>query len=185
MSWIDVISGDEAAGELKKVYDRISKERGKLSNIMLVQSLKPSVMSAHLDLYLSIMFQRSGLSRPERELVAAVVSYANGCGYCTNHHEEALRHYWKDDERVRLVVREGRHDLLSERHQAMIAYAVKLTRNSSAVREDDVELLRAAGLADDDILDLVLVISYFNFVNRIANGLGVSFDPTEMSGYKY
>ena len=40
-------------------------------------------------------------------------------------------------------------------------------------------------LTDEDILNINLVVSYFNFVNRIANGLGVEFSEEEVKGYKY
>ena len=50
--------------------------------------------------------------------------------------------------------------------------------------ESDLGELRAVGLSDRDILDLSLVVAYFNFVNRLALGLGVSFSADEISGYK-
>ena len=50
--------------------------------------------------------------------------------------------------------------------------------------ESDLGELRAEGLSDRDILDLTLIVAYFNFVNRIALGLGVTFDAEEMSGYR-
>ena len=49
--------------------------------------------------------------------------------------------------------------------------------------ESDLDPLRAEGLTDRDILDITLVVSYFNFVNRIALGLGVSYSAEELSGY--
>ena len=52
-----------------------------------------------------------------------------------------------------------------------------------AMTESDLGELRAEGLSDDDILDLTLIVGYFNFVNRIALGLGVSFSEDELSGY--
>ncbi len=67
---------------------------------------------------------------------------------------------------------------------AMLAYAVKLTRSPGDVSEEDVSMLRSAGLADNEILDVALVTSYFNFVNRIALGLGVGWTEEEISGYK-
>ena len=50
--------------------------------------------------------------------------------------------------------------------------------------ESDLGELRAVGLSDRDILDLTLITAYFNFVNRIAMGLGVEFDADELSGYR-
>ena len=49
--------------------------------------------------------------------------------------------------------------------------------------ESDLGELRAVDLSDKDILDRTLIVSYFNFVNRIAVGLGVDFSADEMSGY--
>jgi alkylhydroperoxidase family enzyme len=45
------------------------------------------------------------------------------------------------------------------------------------MRKDDVERLRAEGLSDADILDAVEVISYFNYINRVADGLGIDPEP--------
>lgn len=53
------------------------------------------------------------------------------------------------------------------------------------MEERDVENLRGHGLADDDVLSVNLIASYFNFVNRIALGLGVKQTPDEVSGYAY
>jgi len=67
----------------------------------------------------------------------------------------------------------------------MVAYAVKLTDSSSEMSEGDVETLRRVGFSDRDVLDINLIASYFNFVNRIALGLGVAFSEEEMAGFRY
>lgn len=185
MAWIDVVGEASAEGELREVYDGIAGARGKLSNIMRVHSLRPAAMKSHMDLYLAIMFSGSGVSRPDREMIAAVVSQANNCPYCVHHHEEALRYYWKDDDRMRSVIRQGDYRSLDTRQVAMLEYATKLTHSPEAMDQADVARLREAGLTDRDVLDVNLIISYFNFVNRIALGLGVTFDADEMTGFKY
>lgn len=53
---------------------------------------------------------------------------------------------------------------------------MKLTREPWAVTEDDIAKLRRAGWSDSAILDLNLVASYYNFVNRLADGLGVPLE---------
>ena len=50
--------------------------------------------------------------------------------------------------------------------------------------ESDLGDLRAVGLKDQDILDITLIVGYFNFVNRIALGLGVEYSEEEVVGYK-
>ena len=56
MPWIQVIEKDEASEKLKEIYNEISGKRGKLSNIMKVQSLNPVAMKKHMELYLTLMF---------------------------------------------------------------------------------------------------------------------------------
>jgi uncharacterized peroxidase-related enzyme len=59
----------------------------------------------------------------------------------------------------------------------MLRYADKLTRTPADVTREDVEALRAAGLSDEDILGVCEVASYFAYVNRIVDGLGVEVEP--------
>jgi uncharacterized peroxidase-related enzyme len=142
-------------------------------------------MKAHMELYLSVMFSGSGLSREERELVAVVVSAGNSCPYCVNHHARALDAYWRDEERTSAFARDHDSVQLPARARALVEYASKLTGSPANVIEDDVQGLRDAGLNDSDILNLNLVVSYFNFVNRVAMGLGVDFSDDEVAGYRY
>ncbi len=58
----------------------------------------------------------------------------------------------------------------------MIEFARRLTKAPDDIRKQEVENLRGEGLDDTAIVDLVAVISYFNFINRVALGLGVRLD---------
>ncbi|NNF67551.1 MAG: peroxidase-related enzyme [Gammaproteobacteria bacterium] len=183
MAWIDEIEEADATGELGQIYAGLVEQRGKLSNIMKVQSLNPGAMQKHLDLYMQLMFAKSGLSRADREAIAVAVSAANNCAYCVSHHAEALQRYEKDKSVLR-EIRNLHFIELPERLARMLSYAVKLTREPARIREEELDLLREAGLSDSDILDINLVTAYFNFVNRIALGLGVTFSAEETAGYK-
>ena len=74
-------------------------------------------------------------------------------------------------------------ETLEPRLSNIVRYAEKLTTAPGAMTEVDLGELRAEGLSDKDILDLTLVVGYFNFVNRIAVGLGVDYSDDEKSGY--
>ena len=58
----------------------------------------------------------------------------------------------------------------------MLEYAVMLTESPSSLTEEHISALREKGLSDEDILDLNQVVSYFNYVNRVAEGLGVKLE---------
>jgi uncharacterized peroxidase-related enzyme len=66
---------------------------------------------------------------------------------------------------------------LSEPMRALCDYAVKLTRTPAAVGAPDVAALRAQGWDDEAIHDAIQVIAYFNYINRIAEGVGIGPEP--------
>jgi len=185
MPWIGVVEEKDSTGKLKEIYEKIIKKRGKLSNIMKIHSLNPIAMDKHMNLYLTLMFGSSNLSREEREIIAVVVSSANKCEYCIKHHAEALNHYWKNEEKLQKLIDDYQSMGLSDRILKMLDYVFKLTKNPCEIEKKDVDTLKAIGFLDEDILDINLITSYFNFVNRIAVGLGVEFSNAEVGGYKY
>jgi uncharacterized peroxidase-related enzyme len=186
MAYIKVIPYSEAEDRLKEIYDDILQKRGKLAEVHQIQSLNPETILQHMELYMGIMFSKSPLSRAEREMIAVVVSAANNCAYCQHHHGSALNQYWKDDQKV-LDLRKDYSSLnLSSREYVLCSYAKNLTLHPQKFEgKNNLNDLKEAGLDDRTILDATLVISYFNFVNRMVLSLGVTLEDDKGEGYKY
>jgi uncharacterized peroxidase-related enzyme len=62
---------------------------------------------------------------------------------------------------------------ISTKDRAMLDFVVKLTKDATKVWKDDIEGLRAAGFDDRGILQITLIASWFNYINRVADALGV------------
>ena len=62
---------------------------------------------------------------------------------------------------------------VTEQERVMLDYVVKLTRDATKVWKDDHDRLRAAGFDDKAILQITLIASWFNYINRVADALGV------------
>jgi uncharacterized peroxidase-related enzyme len=73
-------------------------------------------------------------------------------------------------------VRDWRTAPLSKKEKALLAYAVELTRTPNAMSGSNIQDLRASGWRDEDIHDATQVIAYFNYINRLADALGVEAD---------
>tara|TARA_R110002072_G_scaffold192412_3_gene349420 strand:- start:13413 stop:13976 length:564 start_codon:yes stop_codon:yes gene_type:complete len=185
MPYIDVISHEEATDDLKDIYDNLVATRGKLADVHMIQSLNPKSIVNHMDLYMTIMFGKSPLKRVQREMMAVVVSKANNCEYCQMHHAEAVNHYWKDDAKTNQLKKDYSQLSLSELDMQLCDFAKELTVNPNHVNEKSIETLKNLGLSDRAVLDATLVISYFNFVNRIVLGLGLAVNEDELKGYEY
>lgn len=90
------------------------------------------------------------------------------------HHGRGLRRLLKDDSLFAQIEADWRTADLDEKRSAMLGYSVKLTHTPGDMVPGDVEALRNVGFTDRDILDVTEVIAYYAYVNRIADGLGVT-----------
>ena len=81
MAWIEIVSPHRAAGILARQYAAARKRAGRIWNIVSVMSPNPRVLRAAMGLYTELMQGPSPLDRGRRELLAVVVSAANGCVY--------------------------------------------------------------------------------------------------------
>src|ERR1700741_3804982 len=97
-------------------------------------------------------------------------------------HEKDLRSVVASNEQRQAVQDNYRSAGLSAREIALLDFAVKLTRFPSGVRRDDLDALRGHGLTDEQLVDAVHCISYFNFINRVLDGLGVDPEPSMSYG---
>ena len=66
---------------------------------------------------------------------------------------------------------------LSPRERALCDFAVKLTTLAAETDQADIDALRAQGLSDTDISDAIQVIGYFNYITRVADGVGIDDEP--------
>ena len=97
-------------------------------------------------------------------------------------HGEFLRHASDDPELASHVMHDYRNADLDPQTRAMLDYATKLTREPTNMQEADVIKLREHGLTDEQILSVVLIACTFNFMTRLADGLGVEV-PEERQKY--
>jgi len=77
------------------------------------------------------------------------------------------------DALVHAIVRDWRSAPLPAPERALCAYAERLTRQPAAMSGQDVQALRDAGWSDEAIHDATQIIGFFNYINRVADGLGV------------
>ncbi len=80
MTWIRIIDEAKASGELAELYQQESAARGQ-GNLLQVHSLNPRSLRAHLELFRTLMYGQSELTRRQREMIGLVVSVLNRCPY--------------------------------------------------------------------------------------------------------
>jgi len=78
-----------------------------------------------------------------------------------------------DTELVRQLEADYRSAPITAPERIMLDYAVKLTKDATDVSPDDHRALRAAGFDDRAILQITLIAAWFNYINKVADALGV------------
>ena len=91
-------------------------------------------------------------------------------------HGTLLRQHSDDPELASHVMHDFSQADLDPQTKGMLEYAAKLTKNPTSMEKSDVERLRQLGLTDEQILSVVLITCNFNFMTRLADGLGVEVD---------
>jgi uncharacterized peroxidase-related enzyme len=186
-AWIKMIALDEAQGRLRELYQKVMTPHGTVDNVMRAHSLWPHTMEGHLALYRSVLHNEDNvLPFWFLETVASYTSMTNDCAYSLTHHFMNARRLIGNDARANRIyhaLSAGRpEDVFDGKQLALLRYAHKLTAEPGAMAASDIEALRAAGADDGEILEVNQVCAYFNYSNRLLNGLGVTTEG-DVIGY--
>ena len=82
-----------------------------------------------------------------------------------------------DEPLVKAIQDDYRTAALSDQDRTMLEYVEKITRDATQVSREDHDRLRAVGFDDKGILQITLIASWFNYINRVADALGVGREP--------
>ena len=82
-----------------------------------------------------------------------------------------------DEELVEAIRRDYRSAPIDERDRVMLEFVEQLTRDATRITPSHHERLRAAGFDDRGILQITLIAAWFNYINRVADALGVGREP--------
>lgn len=188
-AWIKMLSDAEADETLKAALDLARTPHGTVDNVMRVHSLRPSTMRGHVVLYRACLHD-DGNTIPMwfQEVISSYVSTLNACPYSYANHWSNARHLIGDDARADMVEAaiKARHpeQAFDGAELAALRYAEKLTLTPGEMVQGDVDGLRDAGWDDGEILEINQIVGYFNYANRLLNGLGVTTEGDVVGYYK-
>lgn len=175
MSFVGLVTEDRASPRLQSLYQQIRVKMGFLPNYFQALGGAPGIIEGQLALS-SALLQPGALSPALKEKIGLVVSGLNSSSYCIAVHMEMLRGMGVEKALGRKLVTDYASAPVEEKERALYRFADKLTRKPAHARLSDVEALRSAGWDDAAVVETVVTVSYFNFINRVSMGLGVVAD---------
>lgn len=188
-AWIDMVPDDQAEGRLKELLDKARTPHGTVDTVMRVHSLRPETMNGHVTLYRSVLHSDDNvLPFWFLEIVASYTSVLNDCTYSLTHHFTNVRNLLKDQPRsdqIFLALKAHRpEEVFDGKELALLRYTAKLTADVGKMVASDFEALKIAGCTDGEILEVNQVCAYFNYSNRLLNGLGATTEGDVIGYYK-
>ena len=184
-----MIADEDADATLKSMLDKVRTPHGTVDNVMRVHSLRPHTMEGHVVLYKSVLHNPDNvLPFWFLEIVASYTSILNKCDYSWSHHFTNARRLIDDDQRadaIETALRTGQpEDVFEGKELALLNYAGKLTTSVATMDASDMAPLHDAGCDDGEVLEVNQVCAYFNYSNRLLNGLGVTTQGDTIGYYK-
>jgi uncharacterized peroxidase-related enzyme len=185
MTWIRTVPLSEADDKLRQAIEGqrslypneyaepVHPDETGGSSIVGSHTLIPQALYHAFGTFGALMAPELPLSRRQQEMIATMVSVTNRCVYWIESHAEFLRRVTLDAELVAALEKDYTTAAITPQERVMVDYVVKLTKDATKVWKDDIEGLRAAGFEDRGILQITLIASWFNYINRVADALGV------------
>lgn len=167
-SWFPVPAEADLAPDLQRLFATARERTGVVPNVFRVYAFRPDRLRAWFTHFKALHVPTDHLDSADREMIAVVVSMANGCLYCLVAHGAALRQALGDPVQADRITLDWRRAGLDERRTAICRYAEKLTLTPRHVAQEDLTSLRAQGLSDEECWDVAEVAAMYNLTNRMA-----------------
>ncbi len=177
LTWTPYLPPVEVADatERQRQAMRVTPSAKKVSPYVRTLVHDPDSYVARTELFNAIMYVEGGLPREDRELGALGASLVNGCQYCANVH--ARQHAKLAGPEATSALFAGRRDALAPRDAAILDFAEALSVTPPRADHGHIAALRAVGMDNDEIQDLIHSISIFGWANRLMHPLGHSSTP--------
>lgn len=171
--FIDTVAEDAATGALADYYQQQRTAWGFLPDYAGAFATRPDVAQAWNVLNGVI---RESMERRRFELATIAAARALRSTYCTTAHSKFLRDICGDEATLRALAEDPTGGTLGPVDRAIYQYATKLAADAAAIEQADVDQLRAVGLSDAEIADIVFAVAARSFFTRVLDGLGARLD---------
>jgi alkylhydroperoxidase domain protein len=179
LPWLEPYPADELTE--RHWAGLVDASRAKSPYFMLL-ARDPDILQARTKTDKDIFYNTSnGLPRAERELAATAASRYNGCIFCASVHSRFASQYSKRKDDIQRLLDQGTNTDIDPRWNAIVAASVALTATPAAFGDAEIEALRAAGLDDLEIVDVINGAAFFNWANRLMLSLGEPTPPTKLA----
>ena len=173
ISRFDVPDLADVPDDIRATILAVQEKSGFVPNVFLAFARRPAEFRAFFAFHDALMDSNEGLSKAEREMIVVATSAVNHCLYCVVAHGAILRIRTKNPLLADQLATNPTKADLSDRERAIVDFALRVARDSSAITDDDVQAMRDRGFTDDEVWDIGAITALFALSNRYANFSGM------------
>ncbi len=155
--------------DIRETILAVQEKSGFVPNVFLALANRPDEFRAFFAYHDALMEKEGGLSKGEREMIVVATSAHNQCIYCVVAHGAILRIREKNPQLADQIASNYRKADITPRQKAMLDFALKVSKSSYEISNDDIEDMRELGFSNDDIWDIGAISALFALSNRMAN----------------
>ena len=173
---IPSIEEDEATGELAEIYDAIKRELQTpyVPNWVKALGTSPAALKMYLGFYRSF-YGNMTLPQSLVAMICYAIAQKGNCTYCTALNELTCRTLGVDDDTLSAIAT-NLGEVNPERIRAIIAFALKTASSPKALAREDFDAVRAHGISDGEILEIILVAGAAVLNDVLADAIKVQVD---------
>jgi uncharacterized peroxidase-related enzyme len=179
MARVNQITPEKASSKVKDLYAAIQKKMGRIPNIFLNMGNSPAVLEGYLSF--SEAANHTSLSPQLREQIALAVGEANHCQYCLSAHSMIAKGSGLSESDI-LKARQGQAP--DFKTQAILKFAKQAVESKGNLKNQDVAALKAAGVTDAKLVEIIMIISLNMFTNYFNHITDPVIDFPEASAIK-
>ena len=173
MPFITTISEEQATGAVASMYETDREVFGYLPNLTQGFSLRPEVYAAWRQLNGAV---KANMDLRRYELATIAAASRLRSSYCTLAHGRVLLDNFLSAEGLRAAIGDRAGEELDALDTAVVEMAEKVALDASSITQDDVDRLRALGLSDEEVVDVILAAAVRCFFSKVLDGLGIQPD---------
>ena len=178
--FIETVPEHSAAGPVAEYYAQQRAGWGFLPNFARAFSTRPDVAAAWNALNEAV---RDGMDRRRFEIATIAAARGQRSTYCTAAHSKFLRDVCGDEQTMTAIAHDPSGSALTGQDRAVYEFAARVATDAASIEPADVDRLRAEGLGDADIADIVFAVAARSFFTRVLDGLGAQLDSEIAAGF--
>ena len=169
----------EDFSDLEELFKGVEEFMGYVPNAHLTMAEKPELLMAFSNLAMTI-FQSEGIDMQTKQLIALASSLSSGCKYCQAHTSHGAERSGTDKKKIAEILNYKESNYYSDEERALLDLAFSSGRTPNESNEEHFKELKKY-FSDDQIIDIVSVISMFGFLNRWNDTFGTRLEDVPKS----